>query len=173
MSRLFEQHMSKTKSVKLLTVPTCGCSTVESPAQYQLSRAIVQPTKACQSSLTTVSHQGHITLHCTCHDCSWRRVRTHPLQILHNKLWVLWGGFTFQILRQSLSTSCVVASFLQRQHMIMIPSILITVKSTWFHYIFKALINSFFFLFFKKSNEILPIHYNIAHFFVPHKVTAL
>jgi len=86
MSRLSEQHMLKTKYVKLLSVPIRVCSTVKSPSQYQLSRTTVQPTKACQSSSTVVSHQGHITLHCTCHDCSRRRVETYPLQILHNKL---------------------------------------------------------------------------------------
>ena len=85
MSRLSEQHMSKTKSTKLLSVPTRVCSTVESPAQYQLSRATVQPTKACQSSSTVVSHQGQITSLYTCRDSSRRRVRTHLLQILHNK----------------------------------------------------------------------------------------
>ena len=58
MSRLSERHILKTKSVKLLTVPTHGCSTVKRRAHYQLSRATVQPTKACQSSSTAVSHQG-------------------------------------------------------------------------------------------------------------------
>jgi len=86
MSQLSEQHMSKTKSAKMISTPTRVCSTVESPTQYQLSRAIVQPTKACQSSSTAVSHQGQITSHCKCRDCNRRRVETHPLQIRHNKL---------------------------------------------------------------------------------------
>jgi len=79
---LSEQHMSKIKYVKLLSNPTCLCSTVECPAQYQLSRATVQPTKTCQSSSTTVSHRGYITSLCTYRDCSRRRVRTHLPQIL-------------------------------------------------------------------------------------------
>ena len=95
MSRLSERHISKTKAAKLLTVPTRGCSTVESPAQYQLSRATVQPTKACQSSSIAVLHQGQIISHCTCPNCNQRRVGTHSLQILHNKLRALFSVVLF------------------------------------------------------------------------------
>jgi len=42
MSQLSDRHILKTNSFKLLTVPTHGYSTVENPAQYQLSRATVQ-----------------------------------------------------------------------------------------------------------------------------------
>jgi len=60
MSQLSERHISKTKFAKLLTAPTRGCRTIESPT---LSCATVQPTKACQSSSTTASHQGQIISH--------------------------------------------------------------------------------------------------------------
>jgi len=85
MSQLLERHISKTKFVKLLTVPIRGCSEVKSPVQYQLSRATIHPKKACQSFSTTVSHQGHIISHCTCRDYNRRRVGAHSLQILHNE----------------------------------------------------------------------------------------
>jgi len=96
-SRLSGRHISKTKFAKLLTVPTHGCSTVESPAQYQISCATIQPTKASQSSSTFVSHLGHINSHCTCRDCNRRCVRTHSLQILHNKLRALRRLFKYVI----------------------------------------------------------------------------
>jgi len=45
MSQLSEQHMSKTKSAKLLSVPTRVCSTVESPAQYNFHAQPYSPQK--------------------------------------------------------------------------------------------------------------------------------
>jgi len=63
MSRLSEQHMLKTKSAKLLSVPTRVCSTIESPAQYQLSHATVHQKKHAnhpQQSYHTRGRSPHI-----------------------------------------------------------------------------------------------------------------